>query len=30
MGEEGICPKCGSRNKKILGGRQFLLKEIGY
>lgn len=27
---EGRCPKCGSRYKKILGGQQFLLKEIGY
>ena len=27
---EGKCPKCGSRYKKILGGRQFLLKEIGF
>ena len=27
---EGICPKCGSRNKKVLGGQQFLLKEIGF
>ena len=30
MSQEGKCPKCGSRSKKILGGRQFLLKEIGY
>ena len=29
MANEGRCPKCGSRNKKILGGQQFLLKEIG-
>ena len=28
MQNEGMCPKCGSRNKKILGGQQFLLKEI--
>ena len=27
---EGQCPKCHSRYKKILGGQQFLLKEIGY
>lgn len=27
---KGVCPKCSSRYKKILGGRQFLLKEIGY
>lgn len=30
MKQEGKCPKCGSREKKILGGRQFLVKEIGY
>lgn len=27
---EGKCPKCGSRDKKILGGQQFLVKDIGY
>jgi len=30
MKAEGVCPVCGSRRKKILGGQQFLLKEIGY
>ena len=30
MRNEGRCPKCGSREKKILGGQQFLVKEIGY
>lgn len=30
MENEGVCPKCGSRNKKILGGQQFSLKEIGF
>jgi Zn finger protein HypA/HybF (possibly regulating hydrogenase expression) len=25
---EGICPKCKSRNKKILSGRDFVLKNI--
>lgn len=30
MKQEGKCPKCGSRDKKILGGQQFLVKEIGY
>ncbi len=30
MQQEGKCPKCGSRSKKILGGRQFTLKEIGF
>ena len=30
MKNEGRCPKCGSREKKILGGQQFLVKEIGY
>lgn len=29
MRQEGRCPKCGSREKKILGGREFLVKEIG-
>lgn len=28
---KGVCPKCGSRNKTILGGRDFLVKDIvGY
>ena len=30
MKNEGRCPKCGSRETKILGGRQFLVKDIGY
>ena len=30
MKQQGRCPKCGSREKKILGGQQFLVKEIGY
>ena len=30
MRQEGKCPKCGSRDKKILGGQQFLVKDIGY
>jgi hydrogenase nickel incorporation protein HypA/HybF len=30
MRNEGRCPKCGSREKKILGGQQFLVKEIEY
>lgn len=30
MKNEGTCPKCKSREKKILGGQQFLVKEIGY
>ena len=30
MKNEGRCPKCGSREKKILGGQQFLVREIGY
>lgn len=25
---EGMCPKCKSRNKKILGGRDFVVKNI--
>lgn len=27
---EGCCPKCKSRDKEILGGQQFLVKDIGY
>ncbi|MDO4566465.1 MAG: hydrogenase maturation nickel metallochaperone HypA [Oscillospiraceae bacterium] len=27
---EGRCPKCGSREKTILGGQEFLIKEIAY
>ena len=30
MKNEGRCPKCGSREKTILGGQQFLVKEIAY
>ena len=30
MKHEGKCPCCGSREKKILGGQDFLVKEIGY
>ena len=30
MKNEGRCPQCGSREKKILGGQQFLVKDIGY
>ena len=30
MRNEGRCPKCGSREKKILGSEQFLIKEIGF
>ncbi len=30
MQNEGVCPKCGSRYKKILGGQQFTLKELGF
>ncbi|MBR2769066.1 MAG: hydrogenase maturation nickel metallochaperone HypA [Solobacterium sp.] len=26
----GVCPKCSSRFKKILGGQEFILKEIGF
>ena len=29
MRNQGICPNCGSRRKDILGGQDFLLKEIG-
>ena len=27
---QGICPKCGSRNKTIISGQQFLVKNIEY
>ncbi|PKM64712.1 MAG: hydrogenase nickel incorporation protein HypA [Firmicutes bacterium HGW-Firmicutes-20] len=27
---EGCCPSCKSRSKKILGGQEFLIKDIGY
>ena len=27
---EGACPKCGSREKTILGGQEFKVKEIGF
>ena len=30
MRQEGVCPNCGSRNKRILGGKEYTLKEIGY
>ncbi len=30
MRNEGRCPKCKSREKKILGGQQFVVKDIGY
>ncbi len=30
MKHEGKCPKCQSREKKILGGEQFLVKNIAY
>lgn len=30
MKNEGCCPKCKSRSKKILGGQEFLIKDIGY
>ena len=26
---EGKCPRCGSRSKKILGGTEFLVRDIG-
>lgn len=29
MKNEGKCPKCHSRRKKILGGQDFIIKEIG-
>lgn len=30
MRHKGCCPKCKSREKQILGGQEFLVKEIGY
>lgn len=27
---EGACPQCGSREKKILGGTEFKVKDIGF
>ncbi len=30
MQNEGKCPNCGSRDKEILGGRDFKVKSIGY
>ena len=30
MRQEGVCPNCGSRNKRVLGGKEYILKEIGY
>lgn len=30
MQREGICPRCGSRDKKILGGTDIRLVSIGY
>jgi hydrogenase nickel incorporation protein HypA/HybF len=30
MKNEGRCPKCGSRNKTILSGTEFFVKDIGY
>ena len=30
MRHQGRCPKCKSREKQILGGQEFLVKEIGY
>ena len=29
MACEGVCPTCGSRVKKVLGGTDLVLKEIG-
>lgn len=30
MKHEGACPRCKSRNKTILSGQDFLIKDIGY
>ncbi len=29
MKQEGKCPKCGSRNKTVLSGKELKLKQIG-
>ncbi len=28
MAQKGRCPKCGSRDKEMIGGQEFLIKEI--
>lgn len=30
MKNKGICPKCYSRNKTVISGQNFLVKDIGY
>jgi len=30
MKHEGICPECRSRNKKIIGGMDFIVKDVGF
>lgn len=30
MKNEGKCPKCQSRNKTVLGGQEFKIKNIGF
>lgn len=30
MTHEGVCPKCKSREKKIISGQEFKIKEMGY
>jgi len=27
-GNDGVCPFCGARDREMLGGREFLIKEI--
>lgn len=30
MKQKGVCPRCGSREKEMIGGQEFLIKELVY
>ena len=30
MANKGKCPKCGSREKQMIGGQEFIIKELSY
>lgn len=30
MAQKGKCPKCGSREKQMIGGQEFLVKDLTY
>ncbi len=30
MSQKGKCPRCGSREKEMIGGQEFLIKELIY